>query len=387
MLACPEAARFVLVTQAHLFKPSYPRSKEQLIGPSAIFFHQGGYHTRMRKLVQASLSLDLIRNLVPAIEAIAVSTLESWCDGRVIDTFHEMKKVFDPPVKFTFDVAVLSIYGELDSDYKEKLKRNYWTLDKGYNCFPINLPGTLYHKAFLARRRLSQIISEIISERRERRFAQKNLLSSLLNYKDENGQLLTNDQIGDNIIGVLFAAQDTTASVLTWVLKYIHDDPQLLGAIKVVMESMRMASIISFTFREAAEDVEYNGFLIPKGWKVLPLFRIIHHNPDFFTNPEKFDPSRFEPISTKAVKPPCTGDHCRTSPRLGKEVESLDMPFQFNHVNVSLRELTIDMLKVRSGKALALTSVLNLHVLLAEEDRIDAHFGHSDKNNNGVKDY
>ncbi|KAL0283198.1 UNVERIFIED_CONTAM: Abscisic acid 8'-hydroxylase 3 [Sesamum radiatum] len=38
MLASPEAARFVLVTQAHLFKP-YPRSKENLIGPSALFFH------------------------------------------------------------------------------------------------------------------------------------------------------------------------------------------------------------------------------------------------------------------------------------------------------------------------------------------------------------
>lgn len=36
------------------------------------------------------------------------------------------------------------------------------------------------------------------------------------------------------------------------------------------------------------------GYLIPKGWKVLPLFRNIHHNPDNFPEPEKFDPSRFE---------------------------------------------------------------------------------------------
>ncbi len=93
MMASPEAIRFVLVTKAHLFKPTYPRSKEQLIGPSAIFFHQGAYHTQMRKLVQGSLSLNIIRNLVPDIEAIAISTLESWCGGKIVNTYYELKKV------------------------------------------------------------------------------------------------------------------------------------------------------------------------------------------------------------------------------------------------------------------------------------------------------
>ncbi|KAM1134052.1 hypothetical protein ACFX19_043934 [Malus domestica] len=93
MLASPEAAKFVLVTQAHLFKPTYPKSKERLLGPSALFYHQGDYHMRMRKLVQGSLSLDIIRNLVPHIEGFAVSATDSWATGQVIDTFHEMKKV------------------------------------------------------------------------------------------------------------------------------------------------------------------------------------------------------------------------------------------------------------------------------------------------------
>lgn len=92
MLASPEAARFVL-TQAHLFKPTYPKSKERLIGPSALFFHQGDYHSRLRKLVQNSLSLDAIRSLVPDIDSAAVSALDSWAGGHLINTFHEMKKV------------------------------------------------------------------------------------------------------------------------------------------------------------------------------------------------------------------------------------------------------------------------------------------------------
>lgn len=93
MLANPEAARFVLVTQAHLFKPTYPKSKEKMIGPSALFFHQGDYHTRLRKLVQSSLSPEAIRKLIPDIEDIAISAMESWASDQVINTFNEMKKV------------------------------------------------------------------------------------------------------------------------------------------------------------------------------------------------------------------------------------------------------------------------------------------------------
>ncbi|KAH9656045.1 Abscisic acid 8'-hydroxylase 4 [Citrus sinensis] len=317
MLASPEAAKFVLATHAHFFKPTYPKSKEKIIGPSALFFHQAGYHARLRKLVQSSLSPERIKKLIPDIEAIAISALESCAVGQVINTFKEMKK-------FSFDVGILSIFGNLDDSYREKLKQNYLIVDKGYNSFPSNIPGTAYHKALLARKRLSQIVSEIICERKEKRLLEKDLLGCLLNSRDEKGRTLTEDQIADNIIGVLFAAQDTTASVLTWILKYLHDNPKLLEAVKAeqklvhesnnggqraltwaqtknmrctyrfILESMRMASIISFTFREAVCDVEYKGFLIPKGWKVMPLFRNIHHNSEFFSEPQKVDPSRFK---------------------------------------------------------------------------------------------
>ncbi|PON65084.1 Cytochrome P450 [Parasponia andersonii] len=317
MLARPEAAKFVLVTQAHLFKPTYPKSKERLIGPSALFFNQGDYHIRLRKLVQGSLSLDAIRNLVADIEAVAVSASSSWSSGQMINTFHEMKK-------YSFEVGILAIFGHLEACLREELKNNYSIVDKGYNSLPTNIPGTPYKKALLAREKLSKILSDIVSERKEKKLVENDLLGCLLNSKDDKGEVLRDDQIADNIIGVLFAAQDTTASVMTWIVKYLHDEPKLLEAVKaeqmeirrlneennqpltwrqtrnmpisykVVLESLRMASIISFTFREAVADVEYKGYLIPKGWKVMPLFRNIHHNPEFFTDPQKFDPSRFE---------------------------------------------------------------------------------------------
>ncbi|KAK4348818.1 hypothetical protein RND71_031573 [Anisodus tanguticus] len=317
MLASPEAARFVLVNQANLFKSTYPKSKENLIGQSALFFHQGVYHIHLRKLVQASLNPESIRNQIPHIEELSISALNSWAGGHVVNTYHEMKK-------YSFEVGILAIFGRLDGHVKDELKKNYSIVNKGYNSFPTNLPGSPYRKALQARKRLGKILSEIISERKEKKLLEKVLLSCFLNAKDEKGMVLNEDQISDNIIGVLFAAQDTTASALTWILKYLHDNPKLLGSVKaeqkvtcqsneqenhgltwtqtrkmpvtnkVVLETLRLASIISFTFREAVADVEYKGYLIPKGWKVMPLFRNIHHNPEFFPDPQKFDPSRFE---------------------------------------------------------------------------------------------
>lgn len=85
-----------------------------------------------------------------------------------------------------------------------------------------------------ARKRLNEILGEIIHERREKRVIEKGLLGCLLNSIDEEGgEVISERQIADNIIGVLFAAQDTTASVMTWIVKYLHDQPNLLQTLKV----------------------------------------------------------------------------------------------------------------------------------------------------------
>lgn len=72
-----------------------------------------------------------------------------------------------------------------------------------------------------------------MEERRANKTFQKDLLSFFLEWNNEKGEVLRDDQISDNIFGVLYAAQDTTASVITWMVKYLHDDPKLLEQVKV----------------------------------------------------------------------------------------------------------------------------------------------------------
>ncbi|KAL8044241.1 hypothetical protein ABFX02_08G034000 [Erythranthe guttata] len=75
----------------------------------------------------------------------------------------------------------------------------------------------------------------------------------------------------------------------------------------------------------------------------------------------------------------------RLQGRLVKEAKTLNiMQIEFNIVNAKLRELTLDMLKVNSDEAIALTSILGLHALLAEDDRVDARFGLHNNNNKKI---
>ncbi|KAL6001773.1 hypothetical protein ACLOJK_041751 [Asimina triloba] len=357
MMSSPAAAKFVLVTHAHLFKPTFPASKERMLGPHALFFHQGDYHAKLRRLVLRAVMPDAIRDHVADVETIALHALHSWSSSDdPINTFREMKT-------YAFDVALLSILGKDQRRmYSEELKECYYILEKGYNSMPINLAGTLFNKSIKARKRLAEILAHILaSRRRERKLEEscRDLLGCLM--ADKEG--LSNDQIADNIIGIIFAARDTTASVLTWLLKYLADNQTFLQAVtleqeaitkakeegvglcwadaknmpitsRVIQETMRVSSILSFTFREAVEDVGFEGYRIPKGWKVLPLFRNIHHSPDHFTDPHKFDPTRFE-VAPKPYTFMPFGNGIHSCP--GNELAKLEMLVLLHHLTTKYR--------------------------------------------------
>lgn len=100
MIASPEAAKQVLVTNARLFKPTFPASKERMLGKQAIFFHQGDYHAKLRKLVLRAFMPEAIKSIVSEVESIAVDSLQSWEEREHITAFQEMKTVSPNPIHF-----------------------------------------------------------------------------------------------------------------------------------------------------------------------------------------------------------------------------------------------------------------------------------------------
>lgn len=173
MISSPEAAKVVLVSQAHLFKPTYPPTKEKMIGPEALFFHQGHYHFTLKKLVRASFLPSAIRGLVPAIENIALHLLSKWENTAHVCTLQHMKMVIYNNRKYiyfninnqlttiytnwfsliifvfqySFEVAMISAFGYNPEPETHGIKCLYQTLEKGYNSMPLNFPGTPFHKA------------------------------------------------------------------------------------------------------------------------------------------------------------------------------------------------------------------------------------------------
>lgn len=91
MISSPEAARIVPVTHAHLFKPTYPPSKEKLIGPEAVFFQQGAYHSMLKRLVQASFLPSTIKHSVFEVERIVIKMVPTWTN-KTINTFARDEK-------------------------------------------------------------------------------------------------------------------------------------------------------------------------------------------------------------------------------------------------------------------------------------------------------
>lgn len=84
-----------------------------------------------------------------------------------------------------------------------------------------------------ARKLLNETIRRLISRKKESEKEEEGLLGVLLRARNQKMYQLTDSQIADNLIGVIFAAHDTTASAITWVLKYLHDNANLLESVTV----------------------------------------------------------------------------------------------------------------------------------------------------------
>ncbi|XP_063913529.1 cytochrome P450 4d2-like [Zophobas morio] len=154
----------------------------------------------------------------------------------------------------------------------------------------------------------------------------KAFLDLILEAKIDN-QSLTDEEIREEVDTFMFAGHDTTATSSTFILyciannkevqeKILEEQREIFGDEKnpkvtyanlqemkylenVVKEGLRLYSPVPFIGRVIDKDVEYNGQIMPKGLNVAIFLHGMHMNPEYYPNPEKFDPSRFEVIGNK----------------------------------------------------------------------------------------
>ncbi|OWM89849.1 hypothetical protein CDL15_Pgr024598 [Punica granatum] len=209
-----------------------------------------------------------------------------------------------------------------------RLSSHFKLFLKGVIAIHLNLPGTRFYHAVRAADAIRRELREVMRQRRvdlekEEASPTQDILSYLLANADENGKFMPEVEIINNMLNLLFAGHDTSSSTITLVIKYLAEQPRVhekvlaeqreISASKspgeflnredlrrmkyswnVVSEVMRMTPPITGSFREALVDIEFEGYTIPKGWKLLWSSAFTHKDPNFHPKPMEFDESRFE---------------------------------------------------------------------------------------------
>jgi cytochrome P450 len=175
-------------------------------------------------------------------------------------------------------------------------------------------------------RQLDEIVYGIIRQHRKTGGSSGDLLSMLLAAQDEDGSRMTDQQLRDEAMTFLLAGHETTALSLSWIWFLLNDHPEvekklheelrtLLGGRmpetqdlarltyteKVVREAMRLYPPAWGVARTALKDCEIAGFRIPAGANVVMSQWVMHRDPRFYSDPEKFDPDRWSPENTQRL--------------------------------------------------------------------------------------
>ncbi|KAE9612575.1 putative beta-amyrin 11-oxidase [Lupinus albus] len=325
----PEMCRQVLTDDEH-FRLGYPTTVTELARSKPIYDAYSAEHKRFRRIIVSPIvGHKALSVYVERIEESVISSLEDLCSMKYpVQFLKEMKKV-------TFQVIVGVFLGSENMHVFNNIGGLFAEMFDGLFSLPLNLPGSVFHKALKARKKLTSIIQPVVDERRKMiengsREGKKDLADILLQIEDGNGKKLENEDIVDLLLGFLAAGHESTATTLTWVVIYLTDHPEILKKAKeeqeeilkkrepsqkhidikeikqmvylgkVIGETLRLANIAFSTFRKAIADVNINGFLIPKGWTVLVWGRAVHMDSAHYENPLEFNPSRWDDYNGKA---------------------------------------------------------------------------------------
>jgi len=320
-LGAPEGNKFLFANENKLVQSSWPRSVTKLLGRHALSTKTGEEHKKARRIFASFFGPDGLQSFVPRMDQMVRSHLNQFWENKEEVMGVETLK------QFTFSLVSDLFLSIKDGPEFHSMAHDVELYLGGIMQLPLDFPGTNYHKARLARESLLQTLGTIISQRHKaikegQDSGHHDLLSVLLNRRDNQGDLIIDEEIKDNILLFLFAGHDTSSITLAAILKYLSLNPHCLHEVVkeqeeiakvkagaplnwedtqkmkytwwVMQETLRLQPPIAGGFRESLKEFEYGGFRIPKGCKMFWTVWSSHMSPIFFPNPTKFDPSRFE---------------------------------------------------------------------------------------------
>ncbi|KAK8506339.1 hypothetical protein V6N13_016442 [Hibiscus sabdariffa] len=313
--------KFLFSNENKLVTAWWPSSVDKIF-PSSLQTSSKEESKKMRKLLPQFLKPEALQRYIGIMDAIAGEHFASqWEDkDRVL--------VFPLAKRYTFWLACRLFLSIEDPGHVAKFEAPFHLLASGIISLPIDLPGTPFNRAIKASNFIRKELLKIIKQRKAdlaegKASPTQDILSHMLLTSDESGQFMTEMDIADKILGLLIGGHDTASAACTFIVKYLAELPHIYDLVykeqmeiakskgpdeklnwediqkmkyswNVACEVLRLAPPLQGAFREAINDFIFNGFSIPKGWKLYWSANSTHRNPECFPKPLEFDPTRFE---------------------------------------------------------------------------------------------
>ncbi|PWA92439.1 CYP716A14v2 protein [Artemisia annua] len=313
VLCGSEGNKFLLSNKQKVVQPWLPSSVVKIF-PSAI------ETTKNIKMLRSSFKPEALRQYVPVMDMMTQRHFETEWEGMDQIVTHQVTS------NYTFSISC-KIYMSIEEP--EQVKYLYGPFEEfltGMFSIPIDLPGTPLRRAINGGKFIRNEIILFIKQRKidlaeGRASPTQDILSQML--CDEDNRFTGESDFADAMIGSLIAGHDNATSTCAFVVKFLAELPEIYqGVLKeqteivkskapgellnwedlskmkyswnVAREILRLAPPLQGFFREATADFVYNGYSIPKGWKLYWSALSTHNNPEYFPEPQKFDPSRFD---------------------------------------------------------------------------------------------
>ncbi len=295
---------------------------------NGIMTSDGDFHRRQRRLVQPAFHHQHIATYAGAMVEHALRTLNNWQNMEGYDIKDEM-------MKLTMDIVSTALFGADVSRGASKLGGAVATLQqistveyKAGFMIPEWMPVPRNHRRRAAIKVVNDTILGFIRERRASGEHKDDLLSMLLQAKDEDGgRMMTDEQVRDEAVTLFVAGHETVSNALTWTWYLLSQNPdaelklhaeldrvlggrpptlQDLAELKytemVVKEAMRLyppAWILMS--RTPLETVTVGGYQINPGDWIFICPYLMHRSPRYFEEPQRFDPERFTEVREKEL--------------------------------------------------------------------------------------
>ncbi|KAK3224688.1 hypothetical protein Dsin_004550 [Dipteronia sinensis] len=316
---------YIFQQEGRLFKSWYPDTFTEIFGQQNVGSLHGFIYKYLKNMVLNLFGPESLKKMLPEVEQVACRKLQGWSSQSTI----ELK---DASASMVFDLTAKKLISYDQENSLENLRESFVAFIQGLISFPLNLPGTAYHKCLQGRKKAMKMLKSMLQERRANlRKNQSDFFDYVLEELRKEGTILTEAIALDLMFVLLFASYETTSLALTFAIKILSDNPQALKQLteeheailknrenigsgltwkeyksmtytfQFINETVRLANIVPGIFRKALKDIQYQGYTIPAGWAIMVCPPAVHLNPAKYEDPLAFNPSRWKGMETNGA--------------------------------------------------------------------------------------